>query len=341
MPEDPAALPQTGGNLTSASLPQDPVDVLYALSGDDPDFLLEFENSLKSVLLNAPLDAALRIHILCDEVAHKGLSEVFNRTEITEIRARNPTFIKVYNCQYLLKKWRARLRSMMMPISGAESRHTIGTFFRLFADYMLPDYVHHFIYLDTDVIILANLAEVWSLINPKAYFQWGDSQCAGFVIFKRKSLRKMWHFWATGGVMKLNQLNMQNSVSIGYDDQSLLRVFHNHTPEKVDALPPRWDIHYANGLWKFTNRLVSVREQAGMLHFNGHSQASLLKDDREAVVSTWGLANFHINLPWPWAKFIIESTINKAQGDGYPLHLDYVLWSESQFDKFSVFDSTY
>src|SRR5210317_1673621 len=46
---------------------QKPVDIVYGGHGSHPGFLAELQASLKSVLLNAPLDRELRIHFLVDE----------------------------------------------------------------------------------------------------------------------------------------------------------------------------------------------------------------------------------------------------------------------------------
>ena len=53
------------------------VHVTFGLSGNHSGFLAEFEVALKSVLLNAPLELSLHIHILADEDAFASLKEIF------------------------------------------------------------------------------------------------------------------------------------------------------------------------------------------------------------------------------------------------------------------------
>ena len=294
---------------------QDPVDVLFALSGDDTNFLLEFEISLKSVLLNAPLDADLRVHILADDPAYRGIGSVFNRTGITEMRTRKPVSLIVYNVQLLLPKMNARLKTIM-DTRGAQEKHTVGTFFRLFANYVLPDDVHHFIYLDTDVIVLANLAELWSHIEPNVFFLWGKDRCAGFMLFNAKTLEEMWTFWQSVDMAENNEKHHD-----GFNDQSLLRVLQRQLPDKVGELPHHWALSWADGLFKHKKDLLAVRPQAGMLHYNGVSPQRLYKDAWAPVETTWGLGKYYDRLPWSWARFMIESKI--FQGDGHPLRLVY------------------
>ena len=50
------------------------IHLLYGLAGNLTGFLDEFEVSLKSVLLNSPLDYNLTIHLIVDEVAHAAAS---------------------------------------------------------------------------------------------------------------------------------------------------------------------------------------------------------------------------------------------------------------------------
>jgi hypothetical protein len=53
------------------------VHVLYGLSGNAPGLLREFEVSLKSVLLNAPIHSNLTIHITADQNAYDVIYTVF------------------------------------------------------------------------------------------------------------------------------------------------------------------------------------------------------------------------------------------------------------------------
>ncbi|KAL7523663.1 hypothetical protein ACHAXR_000278, partial [Thalassiosira sp. AJA248-18] len=59
-----------------------PINVAFGLSGDHPGFLSEFEVALKSVLLNAPMERNLHVHILADRDAFVSLDGIFNRTQL-------------------------------------------------------------------------------------------------------------------------------------------------------------------------------------------------------------------------------------------------------------------
>ena len=59
------------------------VHILYCLSGNASGFLSEFSVSLKSVLLNAPLDSNMTVHIISDRDAHEGIGPIlFNATKL-------------------------------------------------------------------------------------------------------------------------------------------------------------------------------------------------------------------------------------------------------------------
>ena len=84
---------------------RDKVHVLYALSGNSSGFLAEFEVSMKSALMNSPIDLDMAIHIMADEEAYQALPEVLNRTEIATWKTRNQISVVVYNIQSKLKAW--------------------------------------------------------------------------------------------------------------------------------------------------------------------------------------------------------------------------------------------
>jgi tRNA splicing ligase len=43
--------------------------IMHCLSGNDPDFIDEWEIGFKSILVNAPLDSNLHVHLVADENA--------------------------------------------------------------------------------------------------------------------------------------------------------------------------------------------------------------------------------------------------------------------------------
>ncbi|KAL3918337.1 MAG: hypothetical protein SGILL_004287 [Bacillariaceae sp.] len=147
--------------------------VMFALSGSNTGGMFkEFEVSLKSVLLNAPRKGSMTIHILADDPAFNALENVFSEkmkldpsnNETVVLMAPTPIYIKTYNVQEELPKWKDTIevntgKAANMTTLGTKSlyRHTIGTWFRLFAGDVLPADVDNVLYLDTDVVAMANL----------------------------------------------------------------------------------------------------------------------------------------------------------------------------------------
>ena len=64
-------------NKTFTCPVEEEVHVLYTISGDNKDFLDEFSGSLKSSLLNCPLDCGMTIHIMTGEKAYNALRPRF------------------------------------------------------------------------------------------------------------------------------------------------------------------------------------------------------------------------------------------------------------------------
>ena len=59
-----------------------PMHILYGGHGNHSGFLSELQTSLKSVLLNAPLDTPLEIHFLVDAVAQAALQDIFDNLQL-------------------------------------------------------------------------------------------------------------------------------------------------------------------------------------------------------------------------------------------------------------------
>jgi hypothetical protein len=316
--------------------PSFPYHVLYGLDGDEPGFLEELAVSLKSILLNAPLDDSLEIHLLASAKSYAKLDRVFENSLLDTFRTRNPITIHAYNVQPLVPSWEIFLirffQSHWKPdynITEQTEAHTIGTFFRLFAHHVLPDRVQKILYLDNDAILMANLQELWKDVaehKPNALFHWDALGCAGFVVFDNHRNNEIWDLAANYDLHNRTNPN----------DQEILRAVNISYPETVGILPSAWDVSVANEMWKFNHRLVSVRPNIGMMHFNGGKddprnafkiQKFLAHDnpkEHSDWTNTWHLARYYANMPWEWARYWAKSMV-KSDGDsgrkeeGYPI----------------------
>lgn len=141
----------------------DLVRVLFGASGDDPGFMSELEVALKSVLLNAPPDCDLEVHYMADKVASLATLKMLDRIDIEEWKMRNKLAITVHNTESYIEKWTKTIDDVWNHVNGTQNhfRHSVGAYFRLFAHQVLPKTVQHTIYMDSDVVILANLQELW------------------------------------------------------------------------------------------------------------------------------------------------------------------------------------
>jgi hypothetical protein len=174
----PAILKNGDLDQSQSDEPPFPYNVLFGLSGNGTGVFHEFQASLKSVLLNAPLDSPLDIHLVANEDAYFALDKTIETTMMKTFQTRNPITIHVYNVQPLLPSWKAFLKRFFRAhwkvdydVDDSTYLHTIGAFFRLFANHILPSTVQKFLYLDTDAVLMANLQELWKDVaanNPGA-----------------------------------------------------------------------------------------------------------------------------------------------------------------------------
>lgn len=74
-----------------------PLQVMWGLSGNSTAFLEEFEVSLKSVLLKAPIDAEMDVHLIVDYAAFLGIKRyILEPHRIVGSRWRRLIMIHVY-----------------------------------------------------------------------------------------------------------------------------------------------------------------------------------------------------------------------------------------------------
>jgi len=319
---------------------QEAANILFGLSGNNENFLLEFEVALKSILLNAPLDHDLNIYIMADDKAYKAMDQVFNRTGILAWKTRRQVTVEAFNVQSHLTNWKQKVAQFFKGkgYSGySDSGHTIGTWFRLFAHEILPSNVKSVIYVDTDLVFVANVWEVWRLIDRTQYlFQWGaDHMCSGFILLHIDQIERIWELAAP---LDLN--TMAKSLKQKWNDQLVFKAINVSYPEKVGNLPIAWDFSVGH-IWQYhkkpgpfahlvphnsSSQIVGHRPEVGMMHYNGYHSQPYYRDHpfvtSEARKDTWGLpAIYYSKLPWTWAKYVAASTI--GSNGGYPIQTSY------------------
>ena len=323
-----------------------PVHVLLALSGDHPGFFLEVEVALKSILMNAPETTSLTVHIMADGPAYYALEDMFQRIqEIQQWKSNHPITIRAYDCSGYIPQWENKVRHLYnisldkgrrksWYFNHSMEHHTIGTWFRLMADEVLPKEVKHIVYMDSDVIMMANLQDLFNHISDDAYLHWGKMKCAGFVILNVHQLQKMWYVVEHAYETKLKIL--KRNLSLALADQSFLAAFEYEQPEYVSILPDAWDNHLANGLYRYKKKLLQERPEIGYIHFNGGgtSKSSWFFDEygnftfwvsapHVYIRDTFGLVDYYIRMPWPWAQYFSAAKIPKGQ-IGYNMTLEYI-----------------
>jgi len=335
---------------------REPLHVLFALSGNHTGFLQEFEVALKSLLLNAPIDqddsseqdgsgGGMIIHVMADGKAFGSLEIVFLvQTQLNTWRTRTPITIRTYNVQSHVARWRRRiiqlyrdtgLSDMVLEIGAY---HTIGTWFRLFADDVLPQSVASVLYLDTDAVILANLqqfvrqvggpgmvgsAQIDNTSDPVLFYI-GKQECAGFVVINVKELKTTWE-----AASKIDLQRASERLNQDANDQLVLKAILDRFPSMVGRLPNEWDMNVANAFPVIRlNNVVQKRPELGVMHFNGgsNSKKAYFLEHRflldHSADHTWGLAKYYVQMPWHWARFVALSRIRTGHA-GYAVKVEH------------------
>jgi hypothetical protein len=137
--------------------------VLMGLSGSKAGFFSEIEVALKSVILNAPLDRDLQVHFMADRAACESVLRLLRRIEVQTWTTRNEISFVVYNVESHIEDWADKMNGVFEKEKNQKNifRHTIGAYFRLFANEILGTDVENVLYMDSDAVIMANLEELW------------------------------------------------------------------------------------------------------------------------------------------------------------------------------------
>ena len=300
--------------------------VLFCLRGGLHGFIQEFDVSLKSVLLNAPIDHDLQVHIMADKAAVQAIQARID--DLRDSRWRNSVSLLIYDVTTYEQEWQSILRKKLRGLE-TDPRITLGGYYRLFAHLVLPS-VTSVLYLDTDVVVLANLNQLWEHANDLTLYQFSasDTPNNGFMLM---NIDKFGRFWdLVDGLPEINS-----------GCQALMILFRSHYASLVGSLPVEWDTHLVRA-WRKKPHMLVNQPAAGMLHFNG------IRDNNESYFEkgleqycersrfcsqsvqarskfdqSWGIADYYVKLPWAWVKFFGQSIIRMGEA-GHSLKIKLI-----------------
>ncbi|OEU22485.1 hypothetical protein FRACYDRAFT_232642 [Fragilariopsis cylindrus CCMP1102] len=318
---------------TETSKEKETFHVLFGMMGEAPSLYDAWEVSLKSVLVNAPTDVDMHVHVICSQDAHNVVQEKIKEAELEGSQWRNQITITSYNVEAYNRNWREFLREKMRHDQLYE-RISLGGYYRLLAYKILaPLNVGPTLYMDTDVIVLSNLNDLVKNIDGTKLFQ-GSSKffCSGFTVI---NMAKFHEFWE-----KVDQLEQVRVV-----DQDIMLDVLTKFPDTYGHLPLEWDRNLGNGYRRRPHKILNHKEAAGMLHYQGGSgrdndqnyftygfeqycdRTPTCRDNkelREMVARSWGLGDYYTRLTWKWALFFGKSAIAPDQ-EGFELRVDSVI----------------
>lgn len=302
-----------------------PVQIAFGLSGNHPGFLAEFEAALKSVLLNAPLERNMSIHILADQEAFAALKGIFNRTELSTWQTRNPTEIHVHDVTPDVPQMESEITDVFkahdpnVGWSAGVVLHTMGAYYRLFIERYVSNIISakHILYMDTDVVIMANLEALWELVERQQrdiLFHWGENMCSGFVVMNLERMNKILPL-----AKRSSLVEAVGTEKFTFNDQYIYRAINISYPNEVNVLPPGWDMT-VTAIWQKKNQPYDKKfPNVGMLHFNGGGKSKEAYFELEhpeqsfstkfILRDTWGNGKYYATLPWEWARYQAKSLV--------------------------------
>ncbi|GFH56628.1 hypothetical protein CTEN210_13104 [Chaetoceros tenuissimus] len=294
--------------------------VVQCLGGDAKGFLDEWEVNLKSILLNAPLDYNLNIHIICDEKACSAVENRLIAASLNSTKWRNEIVIHVKNVEKKIQEKEKIIQDVLVKAGATfDERIGIGGYLRLFA----PDFIFQYtndiglstaLYMDTDVVLLSNLNGLIHSVKENTnhtFFSWREN--SGFLVM---NCFKFQNFFPL-----LNSVNF-TKTNTKMSDQTMLAIFQENYPHLVGQLPMEWHNHIGHGYRAKPQKLIQ-KPNVGYLHFTGidtgesyFSNQGLIKFCERGgrcqpsiqshvtdFQKSWGLADYYIRITWEWVIF--------------------------------------
>eukprot|EP00980_Cylindrotheca_fusiformis_P013861 scaffold3596_cov126-Cylindrotheca_fusiformis.AAC.19 len=299
-------------------------------------FMDEWEVHFKSILIHAPLDFDLHVHAIVNRRAVESIQQRVRRNGLNRFRFRNQVQLTCYIVDNYDTEWEELIynKTNKTPFQSAKGIYTIGAYYRLMADRVLPKHLVNVIYLDTDVVINSNFNALQPYLDSRVHSEWiqiGKTYCSGFLIINLKEFPKQ--FWDT-----IDHLAAINTNFAGVHDQYLLRLVREHlSTNSTGILPDAWNIHYSDHL-RDPTRIVD--REVAFLHFNGIRNQlrgfwdqdyafvcgmdlsvqcprnSLNDTVRQRFYQSWPIADYYVRIPWLWVRNMARSQI-RLNEEGY------------------------
>lgn len=269
---------------------------MHCLSGNDPDFINEWEIGFKSILVNAPLDSNLHVHLVADENAATAIDSRIIDSNLVGSAWRNEISVIVHNIEGMLPSWKYFLADALTNETNSrwmDSRVGIGGYLRLLAHRVIVPYecgseqmlcgdfekrdLEEVLYSDTDTVIIGNLnhlmhstANVLEKANQEGKGRplWIWNENSGFIVLNSLKFERIWELAATIS----NEIRNAKERKKG-DQWLLLQIEKNFPGENVTALmPEEWSTHVGHGFRAQPQNLFTSRKNGtGMLHFTAPS----------------------------------------------------------------------
>ena len=261
--------------------------VIQCLSGSATGFIDEWEVNLKSVLMNAPLDAHMHIHTIADERAAAAVNKKLEIAQLTSTTWRNKLSITVTNVESQIETWVQLLELVLKPEKGTwfDKRIGIGGYFRLLAHDVILNYtstvdnddLRMAVYMDSDVVVIAGLNHLISALDNVVaergqdkngdpnYPLWTWKENSGFVAMDLVNFERFW------SLAKSLKREIKEDPYKKKSDQFIMGKIQQNYTNEVGLMPDNWSVHIGHGYRQYPQSLFDKNKvDAGILHFTGN-----------------------------------------------------------------------
>lgn len=213
---------------------------------------------------------SIHIHLL-----HNKLSPA-NKTGLTKV-------LKKYNAQFTFYE----VDESMLEGASVTHHVSIATYFRLFMPRLINVTITKVLYLDSDLIILKNIGDLWETEISQVYLA-ATPETMTDSHLKKIGLQSDSKYF-NGGVLLINlerwrkldvfsksvQLIKNNTIQLTFWDQDIMNILFEKAWKPLDY---KWNVshYFYNDAWNHTHfgisadRYQQLKSDPSILHFSGH-----------------------------------------------------------------------
>eukprot|EP00041_Stephanoeca_diplocostata_P006687 m.91428 g.91428 ORF g.91428 m.91428 type:complete len:456 (-) comp16490_c0_seq1:27-1394(-) len=239
------------------------INLVICLAYSNSSFF-EAEVLLKSVLHQLPPSTenfvgGLHIHLVVNTEAYSHFLTLIHENDLNSSTWVIPVTIRLWH----VTKSASNIMFSIVDknINNYSTLHSVAQWYRLFIPWIVKGIgEEEYIYLDTDVWLVDNIAVLWGSRNEQVMFQWGEQRCSGVMMFNAGIMRRqLWTSLRNAICAQEKTVSRIKAALPEFDEQSSTDFFKNMSDlVRRNHVPGTYNLSTADRDWFMFNGDQSI-----------------------------------------------------------------------------------